>query len=121
MPSGSISIMNKHLKNESDVSHEFYHQGRLRGWDLWTQVKYESAYHRSGYFIVDCIVGINAEPICAIEFKREGKGQPKPWSRQGRAYRDLDLPVLFCLGSSGLQDAIERTEDLVLYGETSCH
>jgi len=100
-----------HLITESDVSHEFYHQGRLRGWDLWTQVKFPSIHHRSREFVVDCVVGINNKPVCVVEFKREGKKKPKPHSRQGRAYADMGLPVIYCLGSSGMIGSVDAVED----------
>jgi len=84
---------------------------------LWTQVKYESIYHRSGYFVVDCVVGVDERPVCVVEFKREGRTKPKPWSRQGKAYANIDLPVIFCLGATGLEAAINEAEDFFIYGE----
>ncbi len=103
----------KYVKTEADVGGEFYYQAKIRGWTPDLEVRFPSRYHRSGFMRVDCVVSVDGQQICAVEFKRHGRKEPAPTSRQGMAYAALSLPVVFCLGRDGVRESIERIEDLV--------
>lgn len=103
----------KFVKTEADVAGEFYHQAKLRGWTPEMEVKLSSRHHRSGYMRADCVLYVDGERICAVEFKRHGHKEPSKESRQGKAYSELKIPFVFCIGRDGVKEAIDKIEDLV--------
>jgi hypothetical protein len=90
----------EHKLNESDVAMEFAYQVKSgTDYDIYTEVKLPSEFHRSGQMRVDAILtkrGTN-EVVRAVEFKRPGK-RVGPRSRQQSAYRGLGVPVSYCVG-----------------------
>lgn len=89
-----------HVTNESDVAAEFAHQVKSGdAFDIHTEVRLPSVFHRSGMMRVDAILtkkGTN-EVVRAIEFKKPGK-HIGPRSRQRSAYENLGIPVSYCVG-----------------------
>jgi len=116
----STTIPYPNHPSEREVQAELWEE--LKYWDIDARLevihmipslrkksKQRSKYSKNQF---DVVVYKEKKAVCLIEVKREGKKITKD-TRQHRKYSSYDIPLLYCIGSSQIEETVDSVRRLL--------